>query len=101
MNSDSVNREIEQMQLNRNAGITDIAELVWYDLADEGHQLANDDGTINWEFLHRYDLVFARRIAEECAMICDNFQARDVGMQPSECAGAIRHRFGISHEPKD
>jgi hypothetical protein len=38
---------------------------------------------------------FAQLIAEECANICDNFQARDVGMQPSECAGAIRHRFGV------
>ena len=34
-------------------------------------------------------------IAEEreaCAMVCDAFQARDVGMQPAECAGAIRAR---------
>jgi len=29
---------------------------------------------------------------EECAKICDVFQARDVGMQPAECAGAIRAR---------
>ena len=29
---------------------------------------------------------------EECAKICDRFQARDVGMQPAECAGAIRAR---------
>jgi len=29
---------------------------------------------------------------EECAKICDSFQARDVGMQPAECAGAIRAR---------
>jgi hypothetical protein len=34
-------------------------------------------------------------IVRECANICDNFQARDIGMQPSECAGAIRHRFGV------
>ena len=27
---------------------------------------------------------------EEAAMVCDRFQARDVGMQPAECAGAIR-----------
>ena len=34
-------------------------------------------------------------IAEEreaCAKVCDAFQARDVGMQPAECAGAIRAR---------
>jgi len=27
---------------------------------------------------------------EECAALCDRFQARDVGMQPAECAAAIR-----------
>ena len=29
---------------------------------------------------------------EACAKVCDAFQARDVGMQPAECAGAIRAR---------
>ena len=29
---------------------------------------------------------------EACAQICDSFQKRDVGMQPAECAGAIRAR---------
>ena len=29
---------------------------------------------------------------EACANICDSFQERDVGMQPAECAGAIRAR---------
>ena len=29
---------------------------------------------------------------EACANICDTFQSRDVGMQPAECAGAIRAR---------
>jgi hypothetical protein len=29
---------------------------------------------------------------EACVEICDRFQARDVGMQPAECAGAIRAR---------
>ena len=39
---------------------------------------------------------FAKLVAEherkECAKVCDAFQARDVGMQPAECAGAIRAR---------
>jgi hypothetical protein len=35
-------------------------------------------------------LVKAER--EACAKVCDAFQARDVGMQPAECAGAIRAR---------
>ena len=29
---------------------------------------------------------------EACAKVCDAFQSRDVGMQPAECAGAIRAR---------
>lgn len=29
---------------------------------------------------------------EACAKLCESFQARDVGMQPAECAGAIRAR---------
>jgi len=40
--------------------------------------------------------TFAKLVAakerEACAEICDRFQARDVGMQPAECAGAIRAR---------
>ena len=38
---------------------------------------------------------FAGLIAQECAELCDRFQARDVGMQPAECAGAIRNMFGV------
>ena len=40
--------------------------------------------------------AFAKLVAEvereACAEICDRFQARDVGMQPAECAKAIRAR---------
>jgi hypothetical protein len=38
---------------------------------------------------------FAVLIVKECADLCDRFQARDVGMQPAECAGAIRKIFGV------
>lgn len=38
--------------------------------------------------LHALRLAAAER--EECAALCDRFQARDVGMQPAECAAAIR-----------
>jgi len=38
-----------------------------------------------------YDLATAKE-REACAKVCDSFQARDVGMQPAECAGAIRAR---------
>ena len=38
---------------------------------------------------------FAELVAKECADLCDRFQARDVGMQPAECAAAIRKMFGV------
>jgi hypothetical protein len=45
---------------------------------------------------HDSAIQFAKLVAakerEVCAEICDRFQARDVGMQPAECAGAIRAR---------
>ena len=57
-------------------------------------------------FLGRHDCVlfteteletFVNLVAaaerEACAKVCDEFQARDVGMQPAECAGAIRARI--------
>ena len=47
------------------------------------------------KFIH-YLKAFAKLVAERereaCAKICDAFQERDVGMQPAECAGAIRER---------
>jgi hypothetical protein len=44
------------------------------------------------DFLERFAALVAAREREACAEICDRFQARDVGMQPAECAGAIRAR---------
>ena len=41
------------------------------------------------------DEKFAELIVKECAELCDRFQAREVGMQPTECAGAIRKMFGV------
>jgi hypothetical protein len=42
--------------------------------------------------LERLAALVAAAEREACAEICDRFQARDVGMQPAECAGAIRAR---------
>ena len=42
-----------------------------------------------------FDEKFAELIVRECAELCDRFQAREVGMQPTECAGAIRKMFGV------
>ena len=55
------------------------------------------DGSLNFRSVAIEELLeFARVIAAKeraaCAEICDRFQARDVGMQPAECAGAIRAR---------
>ena len=46
-------------------------------------------------FNEKADLAYlsgAKEEREACAKICDSFQERDVGMQPAECAGAIRAR---------
>lgn len=40
--------------------------------------------------LQRFAELVAATEREECAALCDRFQARDVGMQPAECAAAIR-----------
>lgn len=42
--------------------------------------------------LERFANLVAAKEREACAKVCDSFQARDVGMQPAECAGAIRAR---------
>ncbi len=55
------------------------------------HTLANIDPSKFMSYQEVYEAgQFAER--EACAEICDRFQARDVGMQPAECAGAIRAR---------
>ena len=42
--------------------------------------------------LEAFAALVASAEREACAKVCDAFQARDVGMQPAECAGAIRAR---------
>ena len=44
------------------------------------------------QWLERFAALVASAEREACAQLCDAFQARDVGMQPAECAGAIRAR---------
>jgi hypothetical protein len=53
------------------------------------------DGIYSESLVAFAKLVAAKATAverEACAKVCDSFQARDVGMQPAECAGAIRAR---------
>jgi len=42
--------------------------------------------------LERFAGFVAAEEREACAKVCDTFQERNVGMQPAECAGAIRAR---------
>ena len=44
------------------------------------------------EVIEHFAALVAAAEREACAGICDRFQMRDVGMQPAECAGAIRAR---------
>jgi hypothetical protein len=47
---------------------------------------------VKFRYLERFANLIASAECEECAKVCDRFQERDVGMQPAECAGAIRAR---------
>ena len=61
-------------------------------------KLSDDDNVFGYSIdgTHENLESFAKLVAEHeryaCAKVCDSFQARDVGMQPAECAGAIRAR---------
>lgn len=56
----------------------------------------NESAKVFFDFIAQ---AFRARLEQEradervaCAKVCDSFQARGVGMQPAECAGAIRAR---------
>jgi hypothetical protein len=55
---------------------------------------AGADTLMYWDYekLKRFEALVRADEREACAKVCDAFQARDVGMQPAECAGAIRAR---------
>jgi hypothetical protein len=55
---------------------------------------AQTDYMNTWQHLGEDEkLEWAVKLEREArAKVCDAFQARDVGMQPAECAGAIRAR---------
>ena len=64
-----------------------------YDMHDvDGQDLGETIEADNWTAAEK----FAELIVRECADLCDRFQVRGVGMQPAECAGAIRKMFGIA-----
>jgi hypothetical protein len=78
-----------------NERIRELAKEAGYYLYDltETHECktVETDNTNEWITLEK----FAELIVRECADLCDRFQARNVGMQPAECAGAIRKMFGV------
>jgi hypothetical protein len=55
-------------------------------------EMADKCGLLVTQQLEAFAKLVAVKEREACAEICDRFQARDVGMQPAECAGAIRAR---------
>jgi hypothetical protein len=69
----------EIIKMAKQAGFEGCAELTW-------------ENVICTEELVAFAKLVAQHEREACAKMCDAFQARDVGMQPAECAGAIRAR---------
>jgi len=63
---------------------------------EEITRMAREAGFVGFDgdngALRRFAALVAAAEREACAKVCDAFQARDVGMQPAECAGAIRAR---------
>jgi hypothetical protein len=66
-------------------GMTDFLGVFAKLIADKAFQNGYEKGVAAFN-----DGVLLER--EACAKLCDAFQERDVGMQPVECAGAIRAR---------
>lgn len=76
-----------------NQELLDMAEQAHHKLVSEvyvGHAGQLDPWTM--ELLEIFAALVVAAEREACAGICDRFQMRDVGMQPAECAGAIRAR---------
>ena len=78
----------EIIDMAKQAGI-DIG--IWEKLSDNDDVFGYDICGIH-ENLEAFAKLVADKEREACAKVCDSFQARDVGMQPAECAGAIRAR---------
>jgi hypothetical protein len=81
-----MNRE-DIIKLAREAGVN---------LKDDPEKASGvGNAIVSYYDLERFANLVAAAEREACAAICDRFQARDVGMQPAECAGAIRARGKI------
>ena len=70
-----------------NQELIDMAKQVGlFEITREGYEIFYPEN------LEAFAALVAAAEREACAGICDRFQMRDVGMQPAECAGAIRAR---------
>jgi len=75
--------------------ITRMAREAGFPFTKYGALECDEDGEIDAdEMFERFAALVAAATREECAALCDRFQARDVGMQPAECAAAIRAMNG-------
>jgi len=75
----------EIIEMARQAGMEQDGDM-WFS------NLYKTDMDVHISHLETFAKLVAAKEREACAKICDSFQARDVGMQPAECAGAIRAR---------
>ena len=64
----------------------------WKDMKDYDSEMNESFFIGKFTDLKAFAKLVAQHEREACAKVCDAFQARDVGMQPAECAGAIRAR---------
>ena len=77
------------IEMAREVGFTE-GELAWHDeMLERFAEIVRADERDKW--MER-TAILIRGEREACAKVCDAFQKRDVGMQPAECAGAIRAR---------
>jgi hypothetical protein len=75
----------EIIEMARQAGMEQDGNM-WFS------NLYKTDMDVHISHLETFAKLVAAKEREACAKVCDSFQARDVGMQPAECAGAIRAR---------
>lgn len=89
-----------------NERIRELTEQAWECTRDEqgifvkgnfvrGHFI-NDDGTVNWDFLHAYDKKFAELIINECAETIQDLV--DQRVPASEYPSRLKRYYGVENE---
>ena len=80
--------------------IRELAEQAWSTVLDEKNDFVNENGSVNWDFLHAYDKEFAKLIVRECVKVMyDNAIERkvppDINQTPTHYAIAVLEHFGV------